>query len=256
MSRSREISGLVASIATSRVVGMSGSVHSQASKKDGAPIRPATDRAQGGDAPAFLTDEVLLRFEEGLRAQREQRTRSDQPPKPDDTTELRRHEEGRPEPDAAYSPPGARALGNAGLMLCALLIVLGAAALGALKARTAGPSHAPPVNIEAPGPAEAPRSAPPAGAQTVEPAEPPRTASVSPASDGPRQPTRNAVKSPTATPSPPSPAPPNEQPVKAQAPAAPAASETAAAAQRPVEDIPKGARTKSRARHARFRVRH
>jgi hypothetical protein len=44
-------------------------------------MRPSTDRAQRGNAPAFLTKEVLLRFEEGLRAQREQRARSDQPTK-------------------------------------------------------------------------------------------------------------------------------------------------------------------------------
>jgi hypothetical protein len=51
---------------------MSGSVDSEASKKDGALIRPGSDRAQGGDLPPFFTEEALLRLEEGLRAQREQ----------------------------------------------------------------------------------------------------------------------------------------------------------------------------------------
>lgn len=49
---------------------MSGSVDSEASKKDGALIRPATDRAQGGDTPSLLTEDALLRLEEGLRAAR------------------------------------------------------------------------------------------------------------------------------------------------------------------------------------------
>jgi hypothetical protein len=30
-------------------------------------IRPATDRAKGGDPPVFLTEEARLRLEEGLR---------------------------------------------------------------------------------------------------------------------------------------------------------------------------------------------
>ena len=47
---------------------MSNSLDSAASKKDGALIRPATDRAaKGGDPPAFLTEEARLRLEEGLR---------------------------------------------------------------------------------------------------------------------------------------------------------------------------------------------
>jgi hypothetical protein len=46
---------------------MSGSVDSVASKKDGALIRPATDRAKVGHSFAFLTEEALLRLEEGLR---------------------------------------------------------------------------------------------------------------------------------------------------------------------------------------------
>ncbi len=43
---------------------MSSSVDPRASKKDGA----ASDRAKGGDAPALLTEEALLRLEAGLRA--------------------------------------------------------------------------------------------------------------------------------------------------------------------------------------------
>ena len=45
---------------------------SEASKKDGALIRPATGRAQSGDAPALFTEEALLRLEERLHAQRVQ----------------------------------------------------------------------------------------------------------------------------------------------------------------------------------------
>jgi hypothetical protein len=46
---------------------MSSSLGSAAPKKDGALIRPATDRVKGGDPPAFLTEEARLRLEEGLR---------------------------------------------------------------------------------------------------------------------------------------------------------------------------------------------
>jgi hypothetical protein len=46
---------------------MSGPVDSEALKKDGGLIRPVTDRAQGGDSSAFLTEEALLRLEEALR---------------------------------------------------------------------------------------------------------------------------------------------------------------------------------------------
>jgi hypothetical protein len=87
------------------------------------------------------------------------------------------------------------------LLLCVLLLIVGAAAMGvSLKARTQGSTDAPPVNTKAHG----------------------QTASVSPDNEQPHQPITNAVKSPAATPSlpPPSPAPPNKQPVEAQAPAA------------------------------------
>jgi hypothetical protein len=75
---------------------MSSSAESEALKKDSALNRPATDRAQGGDAPAFMTEEALLRLEEGLRVQREQH-------------------EGRifSDPDTESSRPGAGALGKA-----------------------------------------------------------------------------------------------------------------------------------------------
>jgi hypothetical protein len=46
---------------------MSNSLDSAASKKDGALIRPGTERAKGGDSPAFLTEETRLRLQEGLR---------------------------------------------------------------------------------------------------------------------------------------------------------------------------------------------
>jgi hypothetical protein len=46
---------------------MFNSLDTATSKKDGALIRPATDRAKGSDAPAFFTGEARLRLEEGLR---------------------------------------------------------------------------------------------------------------------------------------------------------------------------------------------
>jgi hypothetical protein len=46
---------------------MSSSLGSAAPKKDGALSRPATDRAKGGDRSAFLSEEIRLRLEEGLR---------------------------------------------------------------------------------------------------------------------------------------------------------------------------------------------
>jgi hypothetical protein len=75
---------------------MSSSADSEALKKDGALNRPATDRSQGDDAPAFMTEEALLRLEEGLRVQRER-------------------QEGRlfSEPETESSRPGAEALGKA-----------------------------------------------------------------------------------------------------------------------------------------------
>jgi hypothetical protein len=93
-----------------------------------------------------------------------------------------------------------------GLLLCALLLVIGAAALGvSLRAPTGGSTDADPVNIEGRG----------------------RTASVPPDNDKSRQSITNAVSSAAATssPLPPSPAPPNEQLVEARGPAMPAASE-------------------------------
>jgi hypothetical protein len=50
-----------------QAVDMPSSVDSAASKKNGALIRPPIDRAEGGDPPAFLTEDVRLRLEEGLR---------------------------------------------------------------------------------------------------------------------------------------------------------------------------------------------
>jgi hypothetical protein len=182
---------------------------SEAPKTDGAPIWRATDRTQGGDAPTFFSEKALLRLEEGLRDQREPPVRSDQPPKPDGATGLRRNSEGR-----RFSESDA--------LLCVLLLVVAAVGLGDwLKARTAGSSDAALVNIEAPG----------------------RTASVAPDNDEPRQPITNVVKSSADTSwlPPLSPSPPNEQPVEAQGPAAPGASETVGVAV-------KRDRTKPRAR--------
>jgi hypothetical protein len=157
-----------------------------------------------------------------------------------------------------FSEPDAASSQQAGVLLCALLLVVSAGALGvSVKMRTAGSTDAAPGNIEARGSVEAPRPPPPAGVQTVEPAEPPRTASVAPDNDEPRQPIANGVKSSAATSSLPalSPAPPNEQPVEAQGPATPEASKTVAVAHTPVEKEAKHARTKSRARVRQARVR-
>jgi hypothetical protein len=96
-----------------------------------------------------------------------------------------------------------------GFLLCALLLVVGAATLGiSLQARTGGTTDGAPVNVEGRG----------------------RTASISPDNDEPRQPVTNAMKSSATTPGvpSPSPAPPDEQPVEAQGPATPEASETPA----------------------------
>ncbi len=56
----------------SQAVIMSSYPDSDASKKDGALVRPAANRAQGGDFPEFFTEHAVLQLEEGLRAQREQ----------------------------------------------------------------------------------------------------------------------------------------------------------------------------------------
>jgi hypothetical protein len=96
-----------------------------------------------------------------------------------------------------------------GLLLCALLLVVGAATSGVLlQARTGGSTDAAPINIEGRG----------------------RTVSVRPATDKLRPTVTIAVKSSALMPSLPSlpPAPPNEQPVEAQGPTTPAASETPA----------------------------
>ncbi len=51
---------------------ISSRVDYDASKKEGALISPAVNRAQGGDLPEFFTEHAVLRLEQGLRAQREQ----------------------------------------------------------------------------------------------------------------------------------------------------------------------------------------
>lgn len=210
---------------------MASSVSPESSKKDGVPIRPATDPAQGGGSPALFTEEALQRLEAGLRAQREQQggRRFREPDAaaslPRNSSALRDRLSGNPqiEPMSENAPLAAGAdqfeirneepvplpswrWRKAALVLCALLLVVGAATLGvSLKARTGGSA---PVNIEGRG----------------------RTASAGPNKDEPRQQTTHAVRSSASTPSPPplAPAPPNQQPVEAQGPATPAASGTSA----------------------------
>ena len=183
---------------------------SEASKKDdGAPIRPPSE---GGAASAFLTESALLRLEERLRDQRGPAARSESQRKADGATQLRRNNAGR-----RFSEPDA--------LLCALLLIIGAAALGDWQeARIAGSPGAALVNSEAGG----------------------RTASVATDNDQPLQPITNAVKSSAAMRWALSPSPPNEQPVEAQGPATPGAFETIGAAQTPVAAEAKGARTKFR----------
>jgi hypothetical protein len=174
-------------------------------------MRPATDQAQGGDVPAFLTEEALLRLEQGLRAAFPGSPSQEIPPQLP-PPQRRPTPALRPQ-DAASSRPGVQALGRAekrsadwsvastpieaisenpplapaaswrrrkvGLLLCALLLIVGVAALGvSLKARRGGSPDAVPVNPEASG----------------------RTASVPPHNDEPGQPITNAVKSTAATP--------------------------------------------------------
>jgi hypothetical protein len=185
---------------------MFSTVDSEASKKDGAPIPPATDRAQADAAPALLSEGALLRLEEALRAVRalgkaEKRTAdwlvvstqtgaiNETPPlapsadqhkiraeEPVPSRSWRRRKLGR---DRGHRLKPVTMDGPAGLLQCALLLVVGAAALGvSLKARTAGSTdtEAAPVNIEARG----------------------QTASRAPDNDEPPQPITNAVKSSAA----------------------------------------------------------
>jgi hypothetical protein len=184
---------------------------SEASKKDGAPIRPATDRAQGGDTSAFLTERALPRLAEGLRDQRDPRSKAD------GATELRRNNEGR-------------RFSEADALLCALLLVVGAVALPDWqKARTAGPIDAALVNIEA---GRAASVAP----DNDQPPQPITNA------------LKFSAAMPGLPPQ--SPPPPNEKPVEAQEPVTLGASETVGVAQTPVE-AGKDARTKFRAQGVR-----
>jgi hypothetical protein len=184
---------------------MASSVDSEASKKDGALVRQATDRGQDSGSPALFTEEALLRLEAGLRAQREEGPRFSE----SDVASSRVGSSGalrdslsvnaQTEPISENAPlaPGAdhseirkeeavplpswrRRKGA--LLLLALLLVVGAATLGVSLRRTGG---------------------------STDPAV-----------------VTNAVRSPAATPSvpPPSPAPANKQAVEAQGPATPAAS--------------------------------
>jgi len=63
------------------------------SEKNVAPIAPANDQASACNTPALFTEEALLRLQEGLRAQGEQRPRADQPTKSNGAKELCRDNE-------------------------------------------------------------------------------------------------------------------------------------------------------------------
>jgi hypothetical protein len=202
-------------------------------KKDDAPIRPAINRAQGGDLPPFFTEEAMLRLEGGLRAQREQQeTRrfckpdaASSPPRDPSALRDRLSESAQIEPitkDGLLAPGGGESKIRkeetvplstwrwlkVDLLLCALLLVVGGTDLVvSLKARTGGSTDAAPVNFAGRG----------------------QTASAARDNDEPRQPTANTVRSSAATPSPPpSPTQPDGQRVEAQGPATPAASGTPA----------------------------
>jgi hypothetical protein len=235
----------------SQAVVMASSADSEASKKDGAQVPSATDRVQGGALPAFFTEDSLLRLEAGLRAQREQQDgrRSFEPDaassQPGNSGALRDRlsvsaevepiNENAPlvEPISENAPlaPGAEQSKilkeepvplpswrrrRVALLLSALLLVVGAAALGvSLKTRTGGSTDAAPVNSEGRGRTAAARN-----------------------NDETRQPITNGVRSSASTPSLPplAPAAPNQRPVEAQAPSTPAASKTPAPTnERPVE---------------------
>jgi len=86
---------------------MTGSADSGSSKRGGVPIRPEADRADGGEAPAFLgmNEAALLRLEAGLRAQREQQARSPSPPRRSGATEPGRDSQGRRAAQPDPAPP-------------------------------------------------------------------------------------------------------------------------------------------------------
>ena len=215
---------------------MVSSVDSESSKKDdGALNRPATDRVQGGGAPAFFTDDALNRLEAGLRAQREQTEgrRFYEPDaassRPENASALRDRlaESAQIEPmseDAPLAPDGEervplpfwrRRMGA--LLLCALLLVAGGTALGvSLKARTG--ASTPPAPVDTEGQTPAPDNDAPGGAVRSSPATP----SLPP--PNPARPNEKRVEAQAPVSG--TPAPPNEHPVEAQGSAAPAASGT------------------------------
>ncbi len=240
MDRSQKIIGLSRPSILSQAVVMAGSVDSEASKNDDAPIRPANDRAQRGDLPSIFTEEALLQLEEGLRVQREQpeRRRFSEPQaqssRPVSSGALREglSVSAQSEPISAnaamapavdqpkipqekHVPSPSWPKQKMALVLCALLLAIGAAALGvSLKARTGGSDVAAPVNVE--------------GRE--------RTPSAASDKDEARRPISSGVRSSAATPSPPPASAAKERPVEAQGPAAPAASQTSPPRnERPVE---------------------
>jgi hypothetical protein len=248
---------------------MSNSVPSEASKKDVALIHPATDRAQGGDARAFLTETALLRLEAGLRAQREQPAETLAPLMQRAEQETP-SQEGRlfSEPDAASSRLGAQPLGEAEMRTADWLIVSSQIETISESPALAPRADQPKIRAEEPVPSPSwrrrkvglllcalflvvgagalgvslkTRTAGSTDAASVnteahgQTASAAADASVAPDSHEPPQPITNAVKLSAALPSLPplSPAPPNEQPVEP-----PAASEAVAVAppnEQPVE---------------------
>jgi hypothetical protein len=181
---------------------MVSSVDSKSSKKNDGVPRPAADRIR---TPGFFTDEALLRLEAGLRAQREQssrpenssalRDRLSQGARIEPISEVDHLARGGEEPairdeEPVPLPYWRRRQGV--LLLCALLLVAGAATLRvSLNTRTGASTHDGPVNIESRGQTLAPGKGAPL----------------------------NTLKSSAATPSlPPSPARPNEQRVEAHGP--------------------------------------
>jgi hypothetical protein len=231
-----------------------------------------------------LAEVMLLRLEEGLRAQGEQQQRSDKAQRDGGANELCRENEPRdfesnvsssPPPKAqtlsswllasthvapigestrsdqpqipvesSFRSPSVRKLG---LLVCVLLLVIGGATLAiSLKARTV-----PPNDIQASG--SQGHSPPTAGLQPVELAEPPRMVSVPLNYDSSPQSSSDAAQTSATTPPLPAllPAQPNEPLADTQR-ITPPGPERAAAAQTPVPvEKAKVTRGKPRTRQAR-----
>lgn len=147
---------------------MSTSVDTEAA--NGAVIRPAIDRVQGGHGPAFLTDIAVLRLREGLRAQREQpiglrsSERNPAPSRPGSQDWLNADSHIKPTTEDFSLIPSADELAirtkepvpspswqrrKVGLLLCCLLLLAGVGVLGVSRsARTGGSTDDVSANIE------------------------------------------------------------------------------------------------------------